>query len=205
MLGLIGYADKLSVQPSQTIKFMVSAEDVDTYRADLVRLICGDSNPTGPGFKEAAVDTAVSGEYRGRKQEIHAGSCVVVPHGPAIERPDGFCVAAMIWPTTPDKGLQGLITKWSDDTKSGFGLVIDEGGSVALMLGDGEGRVEVHGTGKRLIARQWYFAAGELRCRRAGAFTSTKSHSSTTRSAMTRDGLRLPRALRLPTVRMLLW
>ena len=57
------------------------------------------------------------------------------------------------------KVLQGLITKWCDDTRAGFGLVIDEHASVALMLGDGEGRVEVHGAGKPLGVRRWYFVA----------------------------------------------
>ena len=45
MPGLIGYADKLSVQPGRSIKFMVSAEDHGAYSAGLVRLISGDANP----------------------------------------------------------------------------------------------------------------------------------------------------------------
>ena len=159
MPGLIGYADKLSVQPGRSIKFMVSAEDHGAYSAGLVRLISGDANPDGPGFKQASVDSAIDGEYPGRKQEIHAGSYIVVPHDAALENLGSFCLAAMIWPTTPGKVLQGLITKWCDDTRAGFGLVIDEHASVALMLGDGEGRVEVHGAGKPLGVRRWYFVA----------------------------------------------
>src|SRR5205807_3770705 len=43
---ITGYADRLSLQPGETIRFMVSAE-LPTYRADIVRLIHGDPNPTG--------------------------------------------------------------------------------------------------------------------------------------------------------------
>ena len=49
--GIVGYADHLRVQPGETIRFMVSSE-VPRYRADIVRLIHGDANPTGPGIKE---------------------------------------------------------------------------------------------------------------------------------------------------------
>jgi hypothetical protein len=52
-MKIIGYADRFSVQPGETIRFMVSAQDIKTYRADIVRLIHGDTNaaatsPCGP-------------------------------------------------------------------------------------------------------------------------------------------------------------
>ena len=37
MLTILGYADRLSVAPGETIRFMVSAEDgADTFRCDMV-------------------------------------------------------------------------------------------------------------------------------------------------------------------------
>ena len=54
MLRLLGYSDRLSVAPGQTIRFMVSC-DHPTYESDLVRLIHGDENPDGPGFKQVVV------------------------------------------------------------------------------------------------------------------------------------------------------
>jgi N,N-dimethylformamidase len=50
MLKIIGYGDKLSIAPGETIRFMVSAYDGQPYRARIVRLIHGDANPEGPGF-----------------------------------------------------------------------------------------------------------------------------------------------------------
>ena len=47
MLALTGYADKVSVAPGETIRFMVSSEQSQAYKARLVRVICGDSNPPG--------------------------------------------------------------------------------------------------------------------------------------------------------------
>ena len=48
-MDVVGYADRLSVQQGETIRFMVSSKH-PTYRADIVRLIQGDANPIGPGF-----------------------------------------------------------------------------------------------------------------------------------------------------------
>ena len=69
-----GYADRLSVAPQESIEFKVSCEEPGTYRADLVRLIHGDTNPAGPGFKEEQLETAASGDYEGRFQATDAGS-----------------------------------------------------------------------------------------------------------------------------------
>ena len=156
MLRITGYSDEISVRPGETINFMVSCE-MSSYQADIVRLICGDTNPEGPGYKEELVETPVSKSYQGRHQEIHAGSYAVIPNNTVLDRLESFSVQAMIWPTTPAKGEQGLLGTWDETRKSGFALIVDETGSVALRLGDGSGAVDVVSSGKRLIERKWYF------------------------------------------------
>src|SRR5687768_11666639 len=70
--GLVGYADRLRVQPGESIRFMVSSEP-PRYRADIVRLIHGDANPKGPGIKEVVVETPANGDYSGKRQELPMG------------------------------------------------------------------------------------------------------------------------------------
>ena len=161
MLKITGYGDEISVRPGETIKFMVSCEMPD-YQADIVRLICGDTNPKGPGFKEELIETSVSKRYEGRRQAIHAGSYAIVQSNSVLERLESFSVQAMIWPTTPAKGEQGLITKWDGQKKSGFSLFIDDRGAVAFRLGDGGGNVDVVSAGKTLIERKWYFVGASF-------------------------------------------
>ena len=163
MLEITGYGDEISVRPGETVKFMVNCE-LPGYQADIVRLICGDTNPDGPGYKEELIESTVSRRYEGRRQEIHAGSYAIVENNTVLERLESFSVQVMIWPTTPAKGEQGLVTKWNDREKCGFGLIIDEEGAVALRLGDGSGSIETVSSGKRLVQRKWYFAAGQFRC-----------------------------------------
>ena len=157
-MKILGYGDQISVASSQTINFMVSCEGPKSYRADVVRIICGDENPEGPGYKEALIKTPVSGRYRGRKQAINAGSYAIVPASPVLERLESFTVQAMIWPTTPHRGEQALIGKWSERGKRGFELIIDADGAVALRLGGGPDRTEIVSAGKPLTEREWYFA-----------------------------------------------
>jgi N,N-dimethylformamidase len=49
-MDIVGYSDRLSVAPGDVIRFMVSSKK-PTYEAAIVRLIYGDENPQGPGFK----------------------------------------------------------------------------------------------------------------------------------------------------------
>ena len=156
-MRLVGYTDRLSVAQGGTIRFMVSSEH-PSYRTELVRLIHGDENPQGPGFKERRVSSKINGERPGRRQVIRGGSYAVVPDDAALRPTTGFTLAAWVYPTTPLAGPQGLLTKWSRLGAEGYGLFIDEAGDLALWLGDGA-RIERHRTGIALLSHDWYFVA----------------------------------------------
>ena len=98
-MKIVGYSDRLSVQPEQSIRFMVSSE-LPAYRTEIVRLIHGDSNPKGPGVKHEPVETPVTGQYRGRPQKFSRGSFVIAPgstapNDSAFDLTRGFTVQAL--------------------------------------------------------------------------------------------------------------
>ncbi len=157
-MKIVGYSDRLSVQQGQSIRFMVSSKS-STYRAEIVRLTHGDPNPKGPGVKQKAIATPVSGEYPGRLQELHRGSFVVVADASALDYTQGFTLQAWICPTTPNSGVQGILTQWSDSEQAGYGLFIDGDRGLGLWIGDGQGQVEKVQSGKALTPSQWYFVA----------------------------------------------
>jgi N,N-dimethylformamidase len=159
MKQIMGYSDKISVRPGETIQFMVSCERKTSYTARIVRIIHGDTSPEGPGYKEEAIKTAIDGTYNGRKQEIHAGSYAVVPAHRALDRLGSFSVQAMIWPTTPERSGQTIVSRWSGSSGAGFILGVDGANGLTLKLGDGKGKVEEIQTGKGLLAREWYCVA----------------------------------------------
>ncbi len=158
MLKITGYSDQISVVLGDKISFMVNCEH-PSYEADIVRVICGDVNPDGPGFNEDVIDSPVSGTYNGRKQEIYAGSFAMVESSALLENLESFTVQVMVWPTTPRKGVQSLVAKWSVPDNSGFALEIDESGGIAFLVGDGKGKVDTVSIGKPMVEYEWYFAA----------------------------------------------
>ncbi len=156
-LAIVGYADRMSVRPGDTLKVMVSCEaGAGSYRARLVRLICGDDSPKEPAYKEQPIEHPANGAYPGRRQRINAGSYVLVPASPPLESVTSFTLQALIWPTTPGRGPQTLLARRAES--AGYALMIDEGGALALSLGDGE-KSEMFSTGAPLDARAWYLVS----------------------------------------------
>jgi N,N-dimethylformamidase len=159
-MRLVGYSDRLSAAPGEPIACMVSSAH-PTYRADLVRLIHGDTNPLGPGFSEEVVDASVTGTYPGREQAIVTGSYVQVDAHPALDLTASFTIQAWIMPTTPQEGRQGLITRWSPVDPAGFALLIDDG-RLTLWLVDSSGRTHAISSEAPLRAGAWYFVAASF-------------------------------------------
>jgi N,N-dimethylformamidase len=153
MKKILGYADCWSLTPGATVRFKVSTYGPSRYRADLVRVICGDNEPEHGVFHEEEMDAPFNGDYDGRFQPIDAGSYAVVEGSTALQALESFTLQAWILPTTPNKGEQGLITHWRDDPAAGFALVIDENGALAFRVADGNGTTDV-ATGKPLVERR---------------------------------------------------
>ena len=141
-IPVLGYCDPLSVRPGQAIGFKVSCAGEGSFSARLLRSICADANPDGPGIVEEAIDASVNGDYPARAQAFNPGSYALVQKGPAIE--GGVTLAATIWPTLPGDGEQAVLSA------GGFELYLDGGGALAASGGG----VSVS-TGKPLLARQW--------------------------------------------------
>jgi N,N-dimethylformamidase len=104
-MDIVGYADHLTIQPGETIKFMVSSQSAK-YRADIVRIVQADINPRGPGFKESLIDTPANGDYSGKRQALPLGSHVVVADSPALRLTGSFTLTAWIAPTVVDARRQ---------------------------------------------------------------------------------------------------
>ena len=96
---ILGYADRLSVAPGDRLELKLSCADVERYRLDFVRIVCGDPDPRGPGLDLVPAPSPVDGEHRGRFQPIDAGSYVRIDDTSGLPDGGAFAVAAFIWPT----------------------------------------------------------------------------------------------------------
>ncbi len=164
---IIGYPSVFSAAPGEPVSFMLSCEDVEHYRADIVRLRCADLHPDGRGLIEHPIETPVSGRYPGRVQPIDAGSYGVV-ESDRFSSLESFTLQAWIWPTTPGGREQVVMGCWGRDGMMQFSLGLDAAGAICLTLGERAG--DRLSTEVALAPRQWAFVgasyaagAGEAR------------------------------------------
>src|SRR5699024_46600 len=182
-MKVIGYSQQLSVYPTEQVDFHVSC-DTESYQADIVRLIHGDTNPDGPGFKIEEVSTDVNGTYPGEVQNVYSGSHVLVDDSVKFHLSSTFTLQAMVCPTTPEAGIQGVLTKWDTKREAGYGLVIGEDGCAQAWIGDGQGQTVKITSGKPLLQGTWYLLAATLDD--DGTFTLTqKPYVTSTNSRFT--------------------
>ncbi|APH71639.1 N,N-dimethylformamidase beta subunit family domain-containing protein [Aquibium oceanicum] len=150
-----GYLDRISLTRGEPLKVMVSCTAAPEFRASLVRVICGDLNPEGPGFREVEIASAADGTYPAREQICNAGSCVVIPPNSCFDSLESYSVQMHIWPTTPMKGEQVLLSLWSEELGQGFRLTIDASGALAASVSDGSSTASAM-TSVPLTERQWH-------------------------------------------------
>ncbi|MCG8356183.1 MAG: LamG domain-containing protein, partial [Kiloniellales bacterium] len=140
----------------ETIAFKVSSASAEPYEARLVRVICGDPNPAGPGILEEPVSSAFEGRYPSRAQTLHLGSYARVPVGDGLGALTSFTLLATIWPTLPDKGEQAVISHGGGAAGRGFALTIDPEQGATLRLGREGGEDPRISVGRPLRQRVWY-------------------------------------------------
>ena len=149
MLPITAYANRLSVRPGEPLEIKVSSQSTQPYNVQLTRVVCADPNPEGPGWKEIPIDADINSSYPSRFQSHHLGSYVLVDtrSAPSLTH-SALTLTTLIYPTTPVKGLQGVI-----DT--GFlSLGIDQNGYVSgSVKGGGQFSLEKFGN---LCEREWY-------------------------------------------------
>lgn len=157
---VLGYPDQLSVRPGEIVSFQVSGDGADTFDAQLVRLIHGDTQPAGPGFKEIEVPSAVDGTYPLLTQLTHHGSYARIPDaGRLLGRGDQpLSLFAIVQPLI-ETGSQPLITVWDEAANVGVALILEPGLRLALRLG-GPAGIERVTLEDGLLAGVWYAVCG---------------------------------------------
>ena len=156
MIPLIGYVDRLSARPGDTLEFKVSSTSPQPFSAQLIKIICADPNPDGPGIVHEEVSSSLDGSYPSRPQDYALGSYIRIGQGEKIATLTSFTVIATIWPTAPRAGRQGIVDCFDEERDSGFALSIDEQGCASVILGTGKKQPLTTSTETPLKERRWY-------------------------------------------------
>ncbi len=159
MSRILAYADRISAAPGERLKVMVSCEGLATYDASLIRILQGDINPDGPGYRHEQVSLDLGGPFQGRYQPINAGSYAVIDSLPAFRMYESFAVQALIWPTLANGKCQTILSQVNPQTSSGFRFYLDPTFSLAFELCAAKDDSEVVTTEVPLLTERWYLAS----------------------------------------------
>jgi N,N-dimethylformamidase len=152
VLPLVGYSDVISAAPGDTVTFMVSAQ-VASYRARLVQLIHGDTNPDGPGFRQIVRDDVLDQEQVGKAEQLRPGSYGEIPLPASTSGAVTFTAFIQAW--NPGDGRQTLAGRGDPETAGGWAFELTADGAVDLIIG-ADGPPERHRLLDHAARWQWH-------------------------------------------------
>ena len=155
-MQVVGYSDQISLQPGQPVNIMVSCKQ-DNYQADFVRLMNGANHPDGPGVKEEEIPSNITGKHPGRVQGFQHGSYIKIDNSPELNIKSSFTIQAWIYPTESEKSIQGIVTKWSETSKTGYGLFLNDKKQLELWISNSSQKIEKISTDKPISYNTWNF------------------------------------------------
>ena len=149
MMPVAAYADRLSVRPGQTIRFHVASTTGQPVEADLVRVICADANPAGPGVRLEPLGSSPAVLAKPAPAPVPHGSHAEIAVLPRSLQDHDLTFGCRVMPT-----LYGRDRTIADhhDGENGFRLGLDGDGCLQALVGDVRLRVD-----HPMPLREWSF------------------------------------------------
>ena len=145
-IPLLGYVDRLSARPGDTLKFKVSSTSSERFQARLMRSISADPNPEGPGIvEEDASPYFKQSTYPSVHRPFAAGSYGIGQTSVTATPASEVTLTARIYPTFRSEQPQTVVGIGRYD------LRIDTDGAISLAI---DGRTVT--LGQAMILRRWY-------------------------------------------------
>lgn len=155
MLPLAAYADRLSVRPNETIRFHAASQTRQPVQARLVRVICADANPNGPGIVTEPVDSSLTTVSTPADQPVPIGSYGVVKDLPRL--PATWSLTVRLMPGLSGK-TQTLVSQLDHNEQTGWSLSLSDDNHLVVRCGDGTSVREVVRSTRPLPVNRWAFA-----------------------------------------------
>ena len=151
--SIIGYCNPLRGRPGEHLGFYISSSGGKPFRARVVRIICADPNPQGPGLDIREVPSGIGGPYAGQEQVVPIGSCGMAPL-PSLGDHSALSCTFNVRPTRLDQDFRAIWTLQDAEAAKALIIGIDRGELVLILRSDG--REDRAATGLRLDVGQWY-------------------------------------------------
>ena len=157
MIPIAGYPDRWSVGQEETIEFKVSSVFDQPCSVKLVKIICADPNPDGPGIIEKDLSSVFSSEFPSRVQDIQLGSYAEVQVQHKLPHLAKYSIVANIWPTLLGDEQQTILSFVNEHGMSIIDLGINRSKFLTATIANSESeRMTFEDTGCELHERRWY-------------------------------------------------
>jgi len=145
-IPLIGYSDKLSLRPGETVSFKVSSTLKKSFSASLKRSISADPNPKGIGIVEKdASKYFKTSFFKSRKQSFYPGSYAISKTPIKVSIKNNLNLSVIIFPTLFSSKKQTILA--FDNIE----IYINPKGAITTRIGDEEISIK-----QTLSLRTWY-------------------------------------------------
>lgn len=155
MTKVMGYADRQSVRPGETVRFMISVLGGGDYDAQVVRLHSPEvgTGPDVPELREVGVETSLTGRHHTDEQELRVGSFARLLEGEELNELRELTLMLRLQVTLEASRPQIVASTLSDG--EGFELAISPDGGLVATIGHGEGAEPTRVEGPRVPTGQW--------------------------------------------------
>lgn len=126
IIPLIGYAEQLSGCAGDTIDFKVSSTLETPYTTELIRIICADPNPAGPGLIEEHIKSSLDNEHPSHYQPFYPGSYGIADLEKQNLTLGSFTFSTIIKPTKTSHQPQTIAAIASVNAKANWSFDIDQ-------------------------------------------------------------------------------
>lgn len=145
-LPLLGYVDRLSARPGDTLEFKVSSFAAKPFKARLVRSISADPNPDGPGIVEEDASQFFTPQSFASVQKPFAAGSYGIAQNTVIAKPNSsITFSVIIYPTLLTGQPQTILSFGQYD------LRLDETGAASLNMDN-----QMITTAQPVKLRQWH-------------------------------------------------
>ncbi len=183
---LIGYSSELSVRPGDTVEFMVNTDNGGSYKADLVRVINGESQSIyGDQFELEYTPSSFEGTYKGSEQELNLGSYVHVQNTSAFDQLQSFTIGGWMYPVFDPTGFvppdlenpdpfhppsltmaptildspQTIVSRFDVTTQTGWAMRVNPKMQLEFAVGNGSGDLHVVTIPEKVQEWGWSYVA----------------------------------------------
>ena len=169
-MNILGYTNKFSLTSEEEVEVKVSCLNIKTYKANLVKIIQGDINEKGPGYKENKVNINLGGPYKARSQTIPMGSYGLVKNNKIFNKTENIFISIMAFPTLlKNKKIQTIISKFCQSTNIGYRLFIDKNDDINFLINKSKLIIS-----KNLNLKKWHLITAGYNHNTGNIFLSIK-------------------------------